>query len=71
LKRIIDYDWSISYGLKLTTAIVDWSLDQEEYTNSSEHLFNHCIFYKPMLVNSFPSNIGIVVLTYLFPSIVV
>jgi len=23
LKRIIDYDWSISYGLRLTTPIVD------------------------------------------------
>jgi len=26
LKRIIDYDWSISYGLRLTTSIVDRGL---------------------------------------------
>jgi len=26
LKRIIDYNWSISYGLRLTTSIVDRGL---------------------------------------------
>jgi len=25
LKRIIACDWSISYGLRLTTSIVDWA----------------------------------------------
>jgi len=29
LKRIIDYDWSISYDLRLTTSIVDRDLCNE------------------------------------------
>jgi len=40
MKRIIDYDWSISYSLRLTTPIVDGTKSIAWHDNLNAQSFN-------------------------------